>query len=205
MPGLSANLNLNYHHNMTHELMLICGGAWSGKTARAVSLASAHPNVTWLGTASDALPMIKERVDALRAERPRHWRHIEAPFDLAEAVTKEHLEDHNSLLVIDSLSQWISNEIAKRSSRMDERQLLDTMHRDIDDFVSVITKCLAKRPVIVVSADFGQSMPPQIAADRTLRMCVGTSNTRLANISAAMEVVFAGVVIYTKPPKLSNR
>ena len=183
---------------MTHELMFICGGAWSGKTSRAVKLADSHPNVVWLGTASPALPLLKERVQTLQAERPRHWQHIESPFDLPEAVTKAHQEDTNSIFVIDSLSQWISNEIAKKSSRMDDRQLLDTINRDIDDCVNAITNCLAKRPVIIVSADFGQSMPPQIAADRTLRMCVGGSNTRFAMISDRMEVVMAGVVIYHK-------
>jgi adenosylcobinamide kinase/adenosylcobinamide-phosphate guanylyltransferase len=149
--------------------------------------------------------MIKERVEQLQAERPKHWRHIESPFDLPEAIAEAHKADKNSLFVIDSLSQWISNEIARKSGLTDDRQLLDSMSRDIDDCVKVITNCLATRPVIVVSADFGQSMPPQIAADRALRMFVGTSNTRLAEISGAMEVILAGVVIYKKTGQIPNR
>ena len=188
---------------MTNEFLFICGGAWSGKTARAVHFAKAHQNVVWIGTASPTAPQIKERIESLQAERPRHWRHLEAAFDLPDAITKANHEDASSLFVVDSVSQWISNEIARKSARLDENQLFDTMARESDDFITAIKQCAVKRPLIIVSADFGQSMPPQLAADRTLRMCVGLLNTRLTALSNSMNVCFAGVVIYSQYGKIA--
>lgn len=180
---------------MTIDLLFICGGAWSGKTARATHLASRHSEIVWLGTAANTVYGINERVEMLKAARPRTWVNVDTPFDLPTAFSDARKRYPNALIIIDSVSQWIGNEIAKMSTKHDEWQLAEAITRDIDDFCSLLER--SNRPVIVTSSDFGQSPPPQEPSSRVLRMCTGRTNQRLSALANVVELMMAGIVYST--------
>ena len=100
------------------------------------------------------------------------------------------------MIVIDSFSQWISNEMASKSNRYDEQQLLELCRREADDFFSEIEATAKSNSILVVSADFGQSLAPQDSAQRIIRMCVGMTNAKLGSISTSAELIQAGFVIF---------
>ncbi len=183
---------------MSANITLILGGAWSGKTARAAKLASQHQRVTWMGTATESLPDLADHVRSLRAQRPAHWHHLSAPFDLVEAVKNAVHTSPGDLIVIDSVSQWIANLVARSTSLHDEQQAANIIARDVEDLCQTLRQCVPFKELIIVSGDFGQSMPPQDPHQRLLRRSVGQANHQLAAISRTMEVIMAGVVIFTK-------
>ena len=185
-----------YNDNMKQELHLIFGGAWSGKTARAETLARSYSQVIWIGTGARTIPDMDEHIRSLQAGRPNHWQHIESPLDLIPKLKEIRKKADHCLIVIDSFSQWISNEIAHRSNRHDDRQLMEIGKHESDEFFSEIESASKSNSILVISADFGQSLPPQDAAQRTIRMCVGTTNARLGSMARTTELIQSGFVIY---------
>jgi adenosyl cobinamide kinase/adenosyl cobinamide phosphate guanylyltransferase len=85
-------------------LILLLGGARSGKSALAVQLAKAQGvSVTFIATATVTDHDMRARIDRHRAERPPEWRTIEEPHDLAAAIGQAAPDE---CVVIDCLSIW---------------------------------------------------------------------------------------------------
>ncbi len=187
--------SLGYNSSMTPYRLFICGGAWTGKTARATQLASQQSEVIWIGTAANTVSGINERITTLKAARPSTWVNVDAPFNLVESLADARKKYPNSLIVVDSVSQWIGNEIAKLSAKHDEWQLSEAIMREVDDLSVNLKSNIGS--LIVVSSDFGQSPPAQEPASRVLRMCVGRANQQIANIAVSIELMMAGVVFST--------
>ena len=80
--------------NDAKELILILGGARSGKSTHAEKLALelAGPDVLYVATAQAFDDEMRARIAAHRAERPAGWRTLEAP-SLAAAWTPNVLGD----------------------------------------------------------------------------------------------------------------
>ena len=183
---------------MTSKLLFICGGAWSGKTDRALLIARDYEHVLWIGTAAHLLPELKSHIETLKSKRPGHWSIVDQSFDLPKAVKEGRAQHPASLIVIDSISQWLANEIARQSSRYDEQQLQAALLHEIDELCSELEVTLRTNPVVVVSSDFGASLPPQDAPLRSLRKVTGLANQTISSRSDIVEFLTAGVVTFTK-------
>jgi adenosylcobinamide kinase / adenosylcobinamide-phosphate guanylyltransferase len=181
---------------MNHDVQLIFGGAWSGKTARAEVLAKSYDHVAWIGTASRSMPEMDEHIKALQSARPKHWQHFDSPLNLTDTLRNTQKSSASGLIVIDSVSQWLSNEIAQKAARHDDRQLIEILRHESDEFVEMLQGCARTHALLIVSADFGQSLAPQDSAQRTLRRCVGTTNIRIGALSKTVELIQAGFVIF---------
>jgi len=73
---------------------LLIGGARSGKSALAERLAAEHAastgaEVVMVVTAQALDAEMETRVAMHRAQRPKHWRTVEAPLALAEVLQRE--------------------------------------------------------------------------------------------------------------------
>lgn len=87
---------------------LILGGARSGKSALAERLAKASGHeVVYIATAQAHDEEMAERIAHHRAQRPAHWRSVEEPLALADAL-REHARPGRCVLV-DCLTLWLSN------------------------------------------------------------------------------------------------
>ena len=186
---------------MAANISLILGGAWSGKTSRAALVAAQSPDVTWIGTAAETVPELAEHIHALRSERPPHWHHIAAPFELSKTLISVANSAGHGLIVVDSISQWLSNEIARHAARHDDEQIKKILTRDVEELCEIFVGTLKHRHLLLVSSDFGQSPPPQDSHQRILRMSVGTTNTKLAALAQRVEIVMAGLVVFAKDIK----
>jgi adenosyl cobinamide kinase/adenosyl cobinamide phosphate guanylyltransferase len=183
---------------MDAHISLILGGAWSGKTDRAQQIASEHHHVLWIGTSTETLPEIADHIRTLRARRPAHWQHVAAPFDLTDALRYALKSETKTFVVIDSISQWISNLIARSATRYDEQQVANIIARDVEDLCELLTRHRRTDQILIVSSDFGQSLPPEDSHQRLLRRSVGQSNAQLAALSKTIEIMIAGVVMLSK-------
>lgn len=86
---------------------LILGGARSGKSALAERLATRSTDVVYIATAQARDGEMAERVAHHRERRPAHWRTVEEPLALADAL-REHAHEGRCVLV-DCLTLWLSN------------------------------------------------------------------------------------------------
>lgn len=185
---------------MKERLLFISGGSWSGKTERASKLASQAEDVVWIGTAAPSTREFADRINLLKSSRPPHWITYDSPFDLAEALSNARKNHPHALIVIDSVSQWLGNEIARSSGKLDEQQLSEAVARDVEEFSHMLSR--DRGAIIVVSSDFGASPPPQEQAARVLRMCVGRANQSVARVADHVELMMSGIVFSSSSKSL---
>ncbi len=91
---------------------LILGGIRSGKSryAQQLALNTALP-VTYIATATIEDEEMAKRIEAHRANRPKHWKVIEEPLALAKVIKEE--DKQNQCLIVDCLTLWLTNLLCK--------------------------------------------------------------------------------------------
>lgn len=165
---------------------LILGGARSGKSRRAQSLAEAHvgPRV-FIATAEAMDDEMKARIAQHQADRGEEWTHaIEAPVDLANALTKA--EDIGRVILVDCLTVWLSN--------------LMYHEVDLDSATDALLKTLqaARTDIILVSNEVGLGLVPETPLGREFRDLQGRLNQQVAGIADRVEFVAAGLPLTLK-------
>src|SRR4051794_25268204 len=90
------------------ELILILGGARSGKSTYAERLARERGgDVFFVATATAGDEEMARRIAAHRAARPGNWRTLEAPTEVAARVAEA--ADSAATIVLDCLTLLVSN------------------------------------------------------------------------------------------------
>lgn len=161
-------------------LILLLGGARSGKSALAVRRAEAFgAPVAFIATAEPRDAEMTARIARHRAERPAGWTTIEAPADLAEALAAV---PEGACAVVDCLSLWVSNLL--------ERNAEET----ITQLAAVAAQQAAERPAptIAVSNEVGMGIVPANELARRYRDALGRVNAIWAEHAAHAALVVAG-------------
>ena len=96
---------------MEQRLILILGGARSGKSSYAERLAAAYAHgvgqVRYVATAQALDEEMGHRIARHRQHRPETWQTIEEPLDLVAAISAG--ETAASVTIVDCLTLWLSN------------------------------------------------------------------------------------------------
>ncbi|PON16346.1 bifunctional adenosylcobinamide kinase/adenosylcobinamide-phosphate guanylyltransferase [Candidatus Entotheonella serta] len=96
--------------NGTNKLTLILGGARSGKSTYAEQLAAQHKgSMLYVATAQAWDEDMARRIAAHQAQRPSHWRTLEAPRNVGKAILEAPPAE---VVLIDCLTLLASNVIA---------------------------------------------------------------------------------------------
>ena len=158
-------------------LVVLLGGARSGKSALAVDLArrSGAP-VTVIATAEALDAEMAERIAAHRAERPAAWRTVEEPLELRAAI-----EDvpPAETLVVDCLSLWVANVLER-----------DGVERE----AAAAASAAAARPglTVAVSNEVGLGVVPATPLGRAYRDVLGRVNASWVAVADDAALVVAG-------------
>lgn len=162
------------------NVSLILGGARSGKSAHALSLVAA-PRV-FVATAEAGDQEMSDRIAAHQAERGADWALVEAPLDLAGALSAA--EGRNVL--IDCLTLWLSNLLHhERDVAAETARLIDALKRSSGD-------------VVLVSNEVGMGLAPMNALGRAFRDEQGRLNQRIAAMADHVAFVAAGLPLRLK-------
>lgn len=162
-------------------LLLLLGGARSGKSRLAVSLAREHAGpVTVLVTAEARDEEMQARIAAHRAERPAGWETIEEPLRLEAAMAAVPPE---RTLLVDCLSLWVAN-------------VLERGDRPVDVAAAAERGAgLAARRsglTVAVSNEVGLGVVPATPLGRLYRDVMGTANRAWAHAATQAVLVVAG-------------
>lgn len=160
------------------------GGARSGKSSYAEQLAMQHP-APWfyIATAQAFDDEMGERITLHRQRRGEGWQTIEAPLDLAEAITR--IPDGAPLL-IDCLTLWLSNHMLAG--------------RDVDAAACALEPLMAapRGSWFVVSNEVGLGIVPETPLGRRFRDAQGRLNQRVAAIADRVVLMVAGMPLKVK-------
>ncbi len=179
------------------DLILILGGARSGKSAEAVRIAKerAQEQVLFVATAEPGDDEMRLRIEKHRAERPVHWRTLEAPRNVGQAIAGQ---SHTfATIVVDCLTLLVSNLLVDSPDPYAEAVRLE-----VDREIAAILKAANDMPdasrLIVVSNEVGTGMAPLTPLGRAFRDLVGHANQTLAAAADSAVLMVAGLPLVLK-------
>jgi adenosylcobinamide kinase / adenosylcobinamide-phosphate guanylyltransferase len=165
-------------------LILVLGGARSGKSRYAESLVTVLPP-PWLyvATAEAGDAEMAERIAAHRARRGTNWQTVEAPHDLATALADA---EGTIPVLVDCLTLWLSNRMLAAA--------------DIEVETAHLEAALDSRraPVVLVSNEVGLGIVPENALARRFRDLQGRLNQRMAARADRVVLMVAGLPLVVK-------
>jgi adenosylcobinamide kinase/adenosylcobinamide-phosphate guanylyltransferase len=180
------------------ERRLILGGARSGKTAHAISLAKSlssqqNLDVTYVATAQPLDDEMRHRISLHRAERPATWHTLEAPGGLAQAVAALPAD---CVVVIDCMTLWLSNALLKDFREDAPTTGLPTWERERADFLQWLNT--TDNQVLLISNEVGAGIVPLSALSRRFQDEQGRLNQSLAAVCDQVTLVVAGIPVPIK-------
>ncbi|MCP3442996.1 bifunctional adenosylcobinamide kinase/adenosylcobinamide-phosphate guanylyltransferase [Bradyrhizobium sp. CCGUVB14] len=165
-------------------VILITGGARSGKSKRAETRTRAFPGrPVYVATAEALDAEMDARIARHRARRGTDWIEREVPLDLVDALTAT---DGGGARLVDCLTLWLSN--------------LMHAERDWEREVTALAAALPRltSPVVFVTNEVGLGIVPDNALARSFRDAAGLMNQTLAAAADEVEFVVAGLPMKLK-------
>lgn len=170
---------------MTAATHLILGGARSGKSRHAQTLAEAFDgDLLFVATGEAFDAEMADRIARHRADRGPRWQVVEAPLDLAGTVARHAAPGR--LLLIDCLTLWTANLLhAERDAESEADALVAALRASAG-------------PVILVSNEVGLGIVPDNALARAFRDAAGRINQAVAAAADRVTFVAAGLPLTLK-------
>ena len=179
----------NFDISLPLGLIVLLGGARSGKSSLAVELATqSNKSVVFIATAQAHDEDMKNRIARHQAERPG-WKTIETPLDLTIA-----LKDcpANSLVIIDCLTLWVSNLMLAGYSEAKIRTANTRTLAAIDKRAGT---------TIAVSNEVGLGIVPETSIGRDYRDGLGRINQQWVRASTKSLFLVAGRALELQKPE----
>jgi adenosylcobinamide kinase/adenosylcobinamide-phosphate guanylyltransferase len=160
-------------------LIFLTGGARSGKSRLAVKMAGlSEKPVRYVATALPSDGEMERRIAEHRQSRPDDWTVVEAPIELAAAVSGAGAEE---FLVVDCVTLWISNLMVGHDD--------DEISARVE---SVVEGLAGREDAVVVSNEVGSGLVPMDPVGRRFRDLQGAANHTFAAAADRTYLVVAG-------------
>jgi adenosylcobinamide kinase / adenosylcobinamide-phosphate guanylyltransferase len=165
-------------------LFVLLGGARSGKSRLAVSLAvSGAEQVLFVATGEARDEEMAERIASHRAERPADWTTVEEPTDLQRAIAAAEAEQ---TVIVDCLTLWVSNLL----------EAGETPPQVIATARSTAAAAAGRAGLTVaVSNEVGLGVVPMTPLGRVYRDLLGEVNRLWVEAAADASLVVAGRLV----------
>jgi adenosyl cobinamide kinase/adenosyl cobinamide phosphate guanylyltransferase len=162
-------------------LTLILGGARSGKSTHALSLAKGR--VLFVATAEALDDEMAARISAHQKERPATWDTLEEPREIARMIRPK--GDQYDTVVIDCLTLWTANVLELGDPKERVMPLLDAYRSGQADWV-------------VISNEVGLGIVPDNPLARRYRDALGVVNRLMAEAADRVVLLVAGIPVHIK-------
>ncbi len=177
---------------MTKELILILGGARSGKSSHAEKLALelAGPDVLYIATAQAFDDEMRSRIAAHRAARPTGWRTLEAPSLRTAAIGLPRV------VLLDCLTLLASNAILALGDTPSAQEAEAAVDAEVSALLAAYRE--GDATWIVVSNEVGLGLVPPYPLGRIYRDALGRANQCLAAAADRVLFMVAGLPLTIK-------
>lgn len=162
---------------MKNKITLILGGARSGKSSYALSLAKKYKKVAFVATCLGLDKEMRERIKLHKESRPKDWETFEEPKELPKII--RNLSTKFDCILIDCLTLLVSNLVLSGDKQ-------EEVVRKIKEIFSVLSEKKAR--IILVSNEVGLGLVPVNKLGREFRDIAGKVNQIAA--TEANEVLF---------------
>jgi len=171
------------------RLILVLGGAASGKSRYAQQLAESQPgSLLYVATAQPGDAEMSLRIRRHQQERGVRWRTLEEPCDLAGQLPGAAVGVQ--AVLVDCVTLWLTNLLLAGDEDPDR------VWPAVEGFLAA---CAALNvPVILVSNELGLGLVPETPLGRLFRDLAGQVNQRLAAAADRVWLVTAGLPLQLK-------
>ena len=168
-------------------LILVLGGAASGKSQAALDLAGQTGSKAFVATGQALDREMKVRIERHRATRSPDWETAEVPMDIAKWLNKNNHIYH--AIVLDCLTLWLSN---LRGRRLNDLAVCDAT----TDLLQAIRATKAR--VVIVSNELGLGLVPATKPVRAFRDLAGRINQQVAAEADEVYLIMSGLRLRLK-------
>jgi adenosylcobinamide kinase/adenosylcobinamide-phosphate guanylyltransferase len=189
---------------MTTKMVLVVGGARSGKSTFAQEMATGLGlKVTYLATAEAGDGEMSRRIERHQAARPAEWETVE----LWGASGLREIPVSMEAALLDCFTILLSNLMAKagldwpveEEMDMPEEEVLRRMERVEEEALGLVDKARdASRILIIVSNEVGMGLVPPYRLGRIFRDLAGRLNQRIAARADEAWTVISGIPLCLK-------
>ncbi len=171
---------------VSKQFTFVLGGARSGKSSYAEKLTTEYGgNVLYVATAQAWDDEMATRIATHQAERPAHWRTLEAPKQTGRAITTA-LTPATDVVLLDCLTLLASNVIIQLSEPIAVAEATKVLMDEVEELLAAYQQ--SHCAWVVVSNEVGLGVVPPYPLGRVYRDALGRANQRMA--AAADKVVF---------------
>ncbi|HJU05753.1 MAG TPA: bifunctional adenosylcobinamide kinase/adenosylcobinamide-phosphate guanylyltransferase [Nitrospiraceae bacterium] len=170
------------------RLILVIGGASSGKSRVALELAGTEEKRAFVATGQALDDEMAERISRHRATRDAGWDTAEVPIELIAWF--EDKGANYRTIVLDCVTLWLANLQGRGVS-----------NRDVPPRVSALVQAIRRTAarVVVVTNELGLGLVPADARSRRFREMAGQTNQHLACEADEVYMVLSGLPVRLKP------
>lgn len=176
-------------------MILVTGGARSGKSAFAEKRCSAHHRVAYIATARPSPdPEMRMRIEKHRRRRPSSWETIETDRDFLKKI-----KDVDAVL-LDCVTVMISNYLFERGSEEpSEEDIRAVENRAIGELDALIEGIDARGNLLyIVTNEVGSGLVPMHPLSRAFRDIQGRVNQHLAQKAEQVYLCVSGIPVKIK-------
>ncbi|MBF0274641.1 MAG: bifunctional adenosylcobinamide kinase/adenosylcobinamide-phosphate guanylyltransferase [Nitrospinae bacterium] len=170
---------------MKKKIILITGGAKSGKSRIALDKASSFAHKVFIATAEAKDDEMMVKIQKHKEERGNDWLTIEEPLNLVEAI-RSIRED--SVILIDCITLWLTNLMMNFTS--------DEIEKKIDAFIELLKQ--SPNSFILVTNEVGMGVVPTSDMGRRFIELSGRTNQKLATVSPTVLMAVSGLPLVIK-------
>ena len=170
-----------------NRVVLITGGARSGKSRYALELADSARSKAFIATAQPSDDEMRRRIKKHRQERKDRFSTVEAPFDLAEAIRS--LGPGTELVVVECLTVWLGNLMHRHDHGA-------TPYPEVTSFLQIAEKPPCE--LVIVSNELGMGIVPENEMARRFRDLAGQVNQEVAQIAYKVVFMISGIPLVAK-------
>ncbi|MBI5653670.1 MAG: bifunctional adenosylcobinamide kinase/adenosylcobinamide-phosphate guanylyltransferase [Chloroflexi bacterium] len=174
---------------MAKQLVLILGGARSGKSRYAQDLApKLGSRVAYLATAEARDDEMQSRIANHRAERPADWQTLEAAQNVGASLARVQAD----VVILDCLTLLVTNVMLAAGES-------DQQSRVNDEVVKLIAAYRAGNfSLVIVSNEVGLGIVPENPLARAYRDLLGAANQQIARVADSVLWMVAGLPMRVK-------
>jgi len=182
--------------NTNRRMILLLGGARAGKSTYAMRLAqdgerTSVDEVCFIATAQGLDEDMTKRIARHRAERSPHWRTIEEPCQIDEALRQA---SEARIVIVDCLTLFVSNWLMRHE---DEHECEQFVRRITRNFLELTRT--RQQTIICVSNEVGLGVVPDTNLGRVFRDLLGRVNQEFAAAADEVYLLIAGLPLQLKP------
>lgn len=181
---------------MKGRLILVLGGARSGKSELAEKIASQLGGpVKYIATAAARDPEMVERIKLHRERRPASWHTVEEPANILEVLKNGRRGD---VFLLDCVTLWLTNLLLEENLPCNGASLDVKQAYILEQTEAAAETVNQGQHLIIVSSEVGLGLVPEYPLSRVFRDLAGKVNQVLASKADQVYLTIAGLPLEIK-------